>query len=127
VNALATRPCPPQEKNSSFKESLVDKESTGVPCVNYDFHDMLNELYVLSFGHEGRQTSFYSARKGVDIKAYGARIGGSVLDNAVESIVLKRRQESFSAKGRFVGLVNCEMKMNPGSPVEQVRIDQILA
>jgi hypothetical protein len=47
---------------------------------------------------------------GVDIKTYGARIGRSMLDNAVESIVL-----------------NCGMKMNPGYPDEQVRIGQILA
>jgi hypothetical protein len=36
------------------RKSLVDKESRRVSCVNYDFHYMLNELYELSFRHDGR-------------------------------------------------------------------------
>jgi hypothetical protein len=66
---------------------------------------MLNELYELSFRHEGRQTGFHRARMAADIKIYGTRIGRSMLGNEVENVVFKRRQEIFSAKFRFVGLV----------------------
>jgi hypothetical protein len=41
---------------------------------------------------------------GVDTETYRIRIGGSVLDNKMESDVLKERQESFSAKVWFVDL-----------------------
>lgn len=51
-------------------------------------------LVELSF----RQTCFHSARMGVDIETYRARIRGSVLDNEIDSGVFKERQESFSAK-----------------------------
>jgi hypothetical protein len=32
---------------------------------------------------------------GVDIETYGARIEGTLLENKMESAVLKKRQESF--------------------------------
>jgi hypothetical protein len=64
---------------------------------------------------------------GVVIKMYGARIGGSISDNEVESVVIKRMQDSLSANFRFVGLVNGGMEMNPASTVKQVKIAQMLA
>jgi hypothetical protein len=42
---------------------------------------------------------------GVDTATYHARIGGFVLGNKVESGMLKKGQESGSAKVWFIGLV----------------------
>jgi hypothetical protein len=64
-----------------------------------------------------------------------AEDGGTsaVLDNTVESNMLKKRQESFSAKVWFVGQVVITlqviggMEVKPRPQVEQVKTDQILA
>jgi hypothetical protein len=69
----------------------------------------------------------------VDIATYHARIGRFVLGKKVESGMLKKGQESGSAKMWFIGLVTVVllviggMGVNPGPQVEQVKIDQILA
>jgi hypothetical protein len=49
----------------------------------------------LSFRHSRRQTCILSARMGVDMETYSARICGSVLNNETDCGVLKERQESF--------------------------------
>jgi hypothetical protein len=50
---------------------------------------------------------------GVDIEAYQTRIGGSVLDNKMESDMLKKRQKSFSAKVWFPGLKIVILQVSP--------------
>jgi hypothetical protein len=80
----------------------------------------------LSFRHDGRQTCFRSTRMGVDMEPTAPELA-DMLDSKVESGVLKKGQENFSAKVWFIGLVIGGVKTDPGPQVRQVKVDQILA
>jgi hypothetical protein len=50
---------------------------------------------------------------GMDIETYHTRIGGSVLNNKMESDMLKKRQKSFSAKVWIAGLNIVILQVSP--------------